>query len=167
MLSLFFGLIFTFVLTLYFYVVYRETFYVLAAFVSGLALSLMGVAKYVFIVEYWRTIIEYWRKRKTFGRGRALRPAQEPRTVSAKELMKIIGTQERIRKYGSASNWMIMMGFVLGLAVTIYLIITEMVSLSYAILVFLLIYIPFIILSGIFTYYKYKLQRKLDRSDLT
>ena len=64
MLSLFFGLIFTFVLTLYFYVVYRETFYVLMAFVSGLALSLMGVAKYVFIVEFWGTIIEYWRKRR-------------------------------------------------------------------------------------------------------
>jgi len=63
-LSLFLGLIFTFVWTLYSYLVYRETFCVIIAFVSGLCSTLMGVARFVFIVEFWRAMVESWRKRK-------------------------------------------------------------------------------------------------------
>jgi len=47
-LSLFLGLILTFVWTLYDYLVYRETFHVILAFVSGLASTLVRVARFVF-----------------------------------------------------------------------------------------------------------------------
>jgi len=62
--SLFLGLIFTFMWTLYYYVVYRETFYLIIAFVTGLLFTLAGIARFVFVVEFWRAIVESWRKQK-------------------------------------------------------------------------------------------------------
>jgi len=62
--SLFLGLISTFVWTLYYYLVYREAFYFILAFVTGLLSTLTGIARFVFIVEFWRAIVESWRKRK-------------------------------------------------------------------------------------------------------
>lgn len=62
--SLFLGLISTFVWTLYYYLVYREAFYLMLAFVTGLLSTLTGIARFVFIVEFWRAIVESWRKRK-------------------------------------------------------------------------------------------------------
>lgn len=99
--------------------------------------------------------------------GKQLQPEPKPKTASAAELAKIAGMQERIKEYGSASNWLIIGGAIIGLLVAIFLMISETVTSSlYAFLIFLLIYIPFIILSGIFTYYKYKLQRKLEKGEL-
>ena len=57
-LSLFIGLIFTSVWTLYYYVVYCETFYLVIAFVTGLLFTLAGIARFVFVVEFWRAIVE-------------------------------------------------------------------------------------------------------------
>ena len=62
--SLFLGLVSTFVWTLYYYLVYREAFYLILAFVTGLLSTLTGIARFVFIVEFWRAIVESWRKRK-------------------------------------------------------------------------------------------------------
>jgi len=64
LLSLFLGLILTCALTIYFYLVYHEMHYVLIALLIGLTVTLMGVAKYVFTVDFWGTIIKYWRKMK-------------------------------------------------------------------------------------------------------
>ena len=61
---LFLGSIFTCVVTFYFYVVSREPFYVMMAFASGIAFILIGVSRFVFMVEFWRTIMKYWRKKE-------------------------------------------------------------------------------------------------------
>jgi len=62
--SLFVGLIFTFALSLYLYVfVERETSYVIVTFASGLAVTLIGIGRAVFVIELWRAILEAWRKR--------------------------------------------------------------------------------------------------------
>jgi len=51
---LFLGLIFTSMWTPYYYVAYRETFYLMIAFVTRLLFMLAGVARFVFVVESWR-----------------------------------------------------------------------------------------------------------------
>jgi len=95
-----------------------------------------------------------------------LQPESKPKTASATELAKIAGIQERIKEYGSASNWTLVGGAGIGAVVMMYLIISQEVAFSYAVLVFLLIYIPFGVLSGIINYYNYKLQRKLEKGEL-
>jgi len=62
--SLFLGLIITFAWMLYFYWLYRETFYLVYAFVFGLLSMLVGIARFVFVVEFWRALVESWRKRR-------------------------------------------------------------------------------------------------------
>lgn len=56
--SLFLGLIFTFIWTLYYYLIYRETSHLIIAFVTGLLLTLAGIARLVFVAEFWRAIVE-------------------------------------------------------------------------------------------------------------
>jgi len=64
LLSLFFGLIGAFVLTLYIYLIYGETFHAMLAFVMGILSVLTGIAEFVFPVEFWRAIWKSWTKRK-------------------------------------------------------------------------------------------------------
>jgi len=68
--SLFLGSIFTCVVTLYFYVVSREPFYAMMAFTSGIGFILIGVSRFVFVVEFWRAIVKYWRRRRSFKSSR-------------------------------------------------------------------------------------------------
>jgi len=62
--SLFFGLIWAFVLALYIYLVSGETFHAMLALVMGILSVLAGIAEFVFRVEFWRAIWKSWTKRK-------------------------------------------------------------------------------------------------------
>ena len=68
LLSLFAGLIWTCVMTLYLYLTTGEIFCAMMSLITGLLGTLAGIAEFVYRVEFWRAIFESWRNRKRKGK---------------------------------------------------------------------------------------------------
>ena len=101
--------------------------------------------------------------------GKQFQPTKESRPASATELAKIAGMQDKIKEYRSASNWVGGLGAVLSIVISISLAISDETSQTYQhyAFIFVSIYIPFAIVAIILAYYKGKLQRKLEKGELT
>ena len=101
--------------------------------------------------------------------GKQFQPAKKSRSASARELAKIAGMQERIKEYGRTSNWVGIVGAVLSGVIVISLGLSDNFVQPYrhSALIFVGTYLPFAIVGIILAYYKSKLQRKLEKGELT
>ena len=61
-LTIVFGLVFTFLLALYEFVVTHEIFYFFVTLILFFLMTLISVARYVAIVDFWNTIMKYWQR---------------------------------------------------------------------------------------------------------
>lgn len=67
--SLFVGLIFSCILSIVYFIIYREMRFLVLGFGLGVLGTLEGIARFVTLVEFWRAIWDSWHKRREKRNG--------------------------------------------------------------------------------------------------